>query len=148
MKAMFALAAATAALGLTTPALAAGPDKQQGHHAGKAKKAKKDAAWQQRDGRRADRVAGRRYGPDNCPPGLRWKNNGCVPPGLAKKRYNVGYRFGTGYQGYTPYDRIPEAYRREYGLDGSDRYIYRDGYIYQVDPTTRLVERVLSAIVR
>lgn len=29
-------------------------------------------------------------GPKNCPPGLAKKNNGCLPPGQAKKRYTVG----------------------------------------------------------
>jgi hypothetical protein len=26
-----------------------------------------------------------------CPPGLAKKNNGCLPPGIAKKRYTIGY---------------------------------------------------------
>lgn len=26
----------------------------------------------------------------NCPPGLAKKNNGCLPPGQAKKRYSIG----------------------------------------------------------
>lgn len=30
------------------------------------------------------------YG-SSCPPGLAKKNNGCLPPGQAKKRYAVGY---------------------------------------------------------
>ncbi len=33
-----------------------------------------------------------RYGRGNCPPGLAKKNNGCLPPGQAKKRYVVGRR--------------------------------------------------------
>ena len=33
-----------------------------------------------------------RYGRGNCPPGLAKKNNGCLPPGQAKKRYLVGQR--------------------------------------------------------
>jgi hypothetical protein len=36
----------------------------------------------------------------NCPPGLAKKNNGCLPPGQAKK-YGVGQRF------YGSYDRLP-----------------------------------------
>jgi hypothetical protein len=31
------------------------------------------------------------YGRDNCPPGLAKKHNGCMPPGQAKKRYQVGH---------------------------------------------------------
>lgn len=30
------------------------------------------------------------YGRGNCPPGLAKKNNGCLPPGQAKKRYVIG----------------------------------------------------------
>lgn len=32
----------------------------------------------------------------NCPPGLAKKNNGCLPPGQAKKRYAVGERVPDG----------------------------------------------------
>lgn len=32
----------------------------------------------------------------NCPPGLARKNNGCLPPGQAKKRYAVGERVPDG----------------------------------------------------
>lgn len=31
------------------------------------------------------------YQHGNCPPGLAKKHNGCMPPGQAKKRYQVGY---------------------------------------------------------
>ena len=31
------------------------------------------------------------YGRGNCPPGLAKKQNGCLPPGQAKKRYVVGH---------------------------------------------------------
>ena len=31
------------------------------------------------------------YGRGRCPPGLAKKNNGCLPPGQAKKRYAVGH---------------------------------------------------------
>jgi hypothetical protein len=30
------------------------------------------------------------YGRGNCPPGLAKKGNGCLPPGIAAKRYVVG----------------------------------------------------------
>ena len=31
-----------------------------------------------------------KHGRGNCPPGLAKKDNGCLPPGQAKKRYTVG----------------------------------------------------------
>lgn len=34
-----------------------------------------------------------RYAP-NCPPGLAKKRNGCLPPGIAKKSYTIGYPLG------------------------------------------------------
>ena len=44
------------------------------------------------------------YGRGNCPPGLAKKHNGCLPPGQAKKRYQVGHALppGTHYQPVPP----------------------------------------------
>ncbi len=91
-----------------------------------------------------------RYGAwgNSCPPGLAKKNNGCLPPGQARKRYNVGQRWSNNYGQSWTYNQIPYDWRQQYGLDANDRYYYRDGYLYQVDPRTRLVEQVLSAILR
>ena len=85
---------------------------------------------------------------NHCPPGLAKKNPRCLPPGQAKKLYNVGQRLPYGYNSYTPYNQIPYDLRNRYDLDNDDRYIYRDNYLYQVDPTTRIVQQVLSAILR
>ncbi len=52
---------------------------------------------------------------DGCPPGLAKKNNGCLPPGQAKKRYR---------------DYDPGLF----GLGGSGgRYLYQDGYLMRYD---------------
>jgi hypothetical protein len=88
------------------------------------------------------------YGVGGCPPGLAKKNNGCLPPGQAKKLYNVGQRLPYGNNGFTPYSQIPYDLRRQYGLNDNYRYIYGDGYLYQVDPTTMIVSQVLNAILR
>ena len=88
------------------------------------------------------------YGTAGCPPGLAKKNNGCLPPGQAKKLYGVGYRFDRGFSGWTPYNQIPYDIRDQYGLNPSGRYIYDQSYVYQVDPTTYVVSRVLDAILR
>ena len=84
----------------------------------------------------------------HCPPGLAKKHNGCLPPGQAKKLYNVGQRLPYGYNSYTPYNQIPYDMRNRYNLDDDDRYIYRDDYLYRVDPKTLIVQQVLSAILR
>ena len=36
------------------------------------------------------------HGRGNCPPGLAKKQNGCLPPGQAKKRYAVGHPLPQG----------------------------------------------------
>lgn len=90
------------------------------------------------------------YGVGGCPPGLAKKNNGCLPPGQAKKLYNVGQRFRLGYGGINPYayNQIPYDLSRQYGFDPYDNYYYGKGYIYQVDPTTMLVQQVIQALLR
>jgi hypothetical protein len=96
---------------------------------------------------RERRTAGNRYGANNCPPGLAKKNNGCLPPGQAKKIFAQGQRIPAGYNFFTAYndiplryrDDIPEAYR-----SGDYRYIYRDNTVYVVDPATRLVRGIFD----
>ncbi len=86
------------------------------------------------------------YG-NNCPPGLAKKHNGCLPPGQAKKLYNVGQRLPYGYNGYTPYNQIPYDLRNRYDLNDDDRYIYRDDYLYRVDPRTQIVQQIIQALI-
>ena len=89
---------------------------------------------------------GHGYTSNDCPPGLAKKNNGCLPPGQAKKLFTQGQRVPSGYDGFTPYGSIPYNLRRQYDLNDNYRYIYRDDYIYQVDPATLIVQRILNAI--
>ncbi len=86
------------------------------------------------------------YGRGGCPPGLAKKNNGCMPPGQARKLYRTGQRFPLGYGNAWSYNQIPYDLRRQYGLDRNNRYYYGDGYIYGVDPRTRVIESVVSAL--
>ena len=79
----------------------------------------------------------------NCPPGLRDK--GCMPPGQAKKLFDVGQRIPSGYS-YTPWGTLPGDLRDRYDLDDDYRYIYRDNRVYVVDPATSLVTRIIDAI--
>lgn len=87
-----------------------------------------------------------RYGANSCPPGLAKKGNGCMPPGQAKRLFSEGQRVPGGYNYYTDYSRIPQAYRDQYNLDPANRYIYRDDNLYVVDPRTRLVEQVIGGL--
>lgn len=61
--------------------------------------------------------------------------------------YAVGYRFGPRYA-YTSYRTLPRVYVQRYDLSPNYRYVYRDNYIYQVDPTTYAITRVIDALTR
>lgn len=94
---------------------------------------------------------GRLYAMDargSCPPGLAKKNNGCLPPGQAKKYYNVGQRYNRNFGNTWTYNQIPSYLRNQYLLDQSDQYYYRNGYLYQVDPKTMMVQQAISALLR
>ncbi len=86
------------------------------------------------------------YGAGGCPPGLAKKHNGCLPPGQAKKLYRTGQRFPLNYGNRWSYNQVPYDLRQRYGLDPNDRYYYGDGYVYQVDPKTQLIQQVVSAL--
>ena len=87
------------------------------------------------------------YGYGRCPPGLAKKHNGCMPPGQARKLAR-GQRWHNGYGSLYTYNRIPYDLRNRYDLDRRDRYYYDNGYLYQVDPRTMLVQQVISALLR
>lgn len=93
----------------------------------------RDDRWNDRDDRwdDDDRRNGR-----GCPPGLARKNNGCLPPGQAKKQ---------GQQYNNQYGRVPDNYGAQYR--DTQRYIYRfnDGRIYQIDRRTGRIVRVTDA---
>lgn len=88
------------------------------------------------------------YGAGGCPPGLAKKNNGCMPPGQAKKLYNIGQRWPGSYGNRWDYNQIPYDLRSRYDFDPNNRYYYGDGYLYQVDPRTMLIQQVVSALLR
>ncbi|MGI8610971.1 MAG: hypothetical protein ACR2KH_01650 [Sphingomicrobium sp.] len=87
-----------------------------------------------------------RWGGANCPPGLAKKNPPCVPPGQAGRTFNVGQRYPTNF-GYYSYNNIPVGVRDDYDLDDDDRYVYRNGTLYVVDPRTRLIERIINGLI-
>ena len=70
-----------------------------------------------------------------------------MPPGQAKKLY-AGQHFPSQYGDRYGYGQIPYDLRNRYDLDPRDRYYYGNGYLYQVDPRTMLVEQVISALLR
>jgi hypothetical protein len=73
-----------------------------------------------------------------CPPGLAKKQNGCLPPGQAKKIYGRGdYLQGT-------YVLIKNPDR--YGLDPGSTYYRLGDYVYQVDRDTKEVLDLIGAV--
>jgi len=61
---------------------------------------------------------------------------------LTGQSLGVGQMLPAGYDAYN----VPYAYRDRYYDDDRSMYRYADGYIYQVDPQTRLIQSVIDAI--
>ncbi len=151
MKKLFLLAG-VAAFAVGTPALA-----QHGNSHGKPSKAQssksngKAHAKSNRKPTVTSRNGNRLYAFNargSCPPGLAKKDNGCLPPGQAKKMHNVGQRYNRNFGNVWTYNQIPTDLRSRYDFDQDDRYYYRNGYLYQVDPKTMVVQQVISALLR
>ena len=88
------------------------------------------------------------YGAGGCPPGLAKKNAMCMPPGQFKKLYSSGQRYPAQYGHLWSYNQIPQDLRSRYAFNQDYRYYYGDGYLYQVDPRTMLIQQVVNAIMR
>jgi len=68
---------------------------------------------------------------------------GAVAALLTGQPWTVGQPMPTGFDVYN----VPYAYRGQY-MDTNDAwYRYNDGYVYQVDPTTQLVQAVIQLLV-
>jgi hypothetical protein len=76
------------------------------------------------------------------------KNNGCLPPGQAKKLYHIGQRFPLGLRQCLELSTRSLTTCARRTVQPDYRYYYGDGYVYQVDPTTMLISQVVSAILR
>lgn len=163
---------------------------------------RRETADDRREIRRAARAMDRpdpvvvfRRAPDRgliagCPPGLAWRNNGCLPPGQARKiarardfaRYdpvwnrgddNYRYRYDGGYvyrldprgtlSGYLPvlggalgmgqawpvqyaYEPVPAYYADYYRLPDRYGYRYADGVVYGLDPETQAIRQVAALL--
>ena len=84
------LAIMALALALASPALADKPQKQDKGKSKDKASAQVTVVFGDHDRDEARTYFSQQYGRGNCPPGLAKKNNGCLPPGQAKKRYQVG----------------------------------------------------------
>ncbi len=57
--------------------------------------------------------------------------------------FGVGQQMPTGYDVYN----VPYAYRDRYVDSADHMYRYNDGYIYEVDPTTQIVQSIVEKLV-
>ena len=85
------------------------------------------------------------YGRGNCPPGLAKKNNGCLPPGQAKKRYVVGQPLPKG----IVLAELPSDLSVRLGVAPSGyRYGLLDGDLVKLAVGTMLVVDAIEGFVR
>jgi hypothetical protein len=83
------------------------------------------------------------YGRGNCPPGLAKKNNGCLPPGQAKKRYVVGQRLAPG----VSYKPIPSELSVRIGKPPEGYlYVTLDGDLLKLAVGTFLVVDAIDGL--
>ena len=83
---------------------------------------------------------------------VRWVNHGYMRSMRAhqaaaarRAAYRVGYRFGPSYA-YVPVTTLPQPVVTQYSLSPDYRYVYRDNYVYVVDPKTYAITRVIDAL--
>jgi hypothetical protein len=77
---------------------------------------------------------------EGCPPGLWMKNNGCLPPGQARKL--IGNVIPTALRA----SAVPAALSAFYPDTNDYYWRYDDGYMYRVDRTSNLVNSLLPLI--
>ena len=85
------------------------------------------------------------HGRGNCPPGLAKKNNGCLPPGQAKKRYVVGQPLPRG----VVVAELPKELAVRIGPAPTGyRYGILDGDLLKLAAGTMLVVDAIDSLVR
>ena len=85
------------------------------------------------------------HGRGNCPPGLAKKNNGCLPPGQAKKRYVVGHSLPRG----IVVGELPVELSRRIGpAQAGYRYGIVDGDLIKLAVGTMLVVDAIEGLIR
>lgn len=120
-------------------------DKEKKEHPGKGKKAGTSLTitftTEQRSAAHGWYVE--TYGRGNCPPGLAKKNNGCLPPGQAKKRYVVGKPLDPGVR----YQPLPAELSVRIGKP-PDGYLYMtlDGDLLKLAVGTLLVVDAIDGL--
>jgi hypothetical protein len=74
----------------------------------------------------------------------KYKNGTCVSTHKVRGTpYKVGYVFGPSYT-YTTLSDLPQTVVVQEHLSPDARYVYSDGYLYVVDPSSYAVTRVIT----
>ena len=75
----------------------------------------------------------------------KWDNGICVSQHRVKGAppQAVGYVFGPNYS-YTTLTDVPPEVVSYYKLGSDRRYVYQDGYLYEVDPSSYAVTQVID----
>ena len=85
------------------------------------------------------------HGRGKCPPGLAKKNNGCLPPGQAKKRYVVGHPLAPNIR----FEPVPREVEVRIGPPPNGyRYGIVDGDLVKLAIGTLLVVDAIDGLVR
>ena len=140
MKSLLVSIAAVAALTAAAPAVA-----KNGHGNGshKAQKQQQKQARGSEQGSLYNAFGQQRFGQNarGCPPGLAKKNNGCLPPGQAKKR-GVGERLPSYLSRYN----VPVQYQDRYYDNNDYSYRYENDNIYRVNRSSGIIEDIISVL--
>jgi hypothetical protein len=75
----------------------------------------------------------------------KWRDGICVSTHRVKgtNPYAVGYVFGPNYS-YSTFSTLPAPLVSYYHLEPNGRYVYNNGYVYVVDPSTYAITRVID----
>lgn len=129
---------AAAALALCAPA--AGMAQSRNDH-GQNSQGNHGRTTQDNHDRSGSTWTNRGRGRQVCPPGLRNKDRGCLPPG----QWRRGDRVDRNWDGqYVSYSRLPYSYRRYHRMDTRSRYIYRENRIYVINPVSRVIVAIFG----
>ena len=88
------------------------------------------------------------YGRGGCPRAWPRRTMAACRRDSSRSSIRRGQILPATYGNRWSYNQIPTDLRSTYGLRPNSRFIYGDGYLYQVDPRTMLVQQVVNAIVR
>ena len=80
---------------------------------------------------------------NGCPPGLWAKNNGCMPPGQAAKLIGAPLQAAAS---FAPLYALPASISYLYPDTPDYYYRYGDGYLYEVDRDTNLIDNLVPLL--